>query len=307
MDSTGRSLSDENHADENHSRKSGDGILFGIFIVCALALIGLNASVYLSERGVSEQLAQSEETLRQLKGKQAELESRNKQFREQREQAERDKDAVYELLALCRSAEDIPSFQSDHVIASRIDKALMLYVPAGKHRLEISTIAASSISSSSLWRCYRRELESEQTWNVALPGNEGYMLELIGDKASDVTGWKLTASDPTFEPRQEAISPAGVNKLSRSGGGSVLYPNQRPAYVREPPLREAASNPPPLRIFNTVKYKADGNTDKDFFIAAKLYSEGPATVKATDAGGLVESDLLMPYQGGGKFELRATR
>ena len=307
MDSTGRSPSDENHADENHSRKSGDGMLFGILIVCALAMIGLNAFLYLSNRGVSEQLARSEETLRQLKGKQAELEFKKKQFREQREQAGWDKDAVCALLALCRSAEDIPSFQSDHVIASRIGKALMLYVPAGKHRLEISTIAANGISSSSLWRDSGRELESEQTWNVALPGNEGYMLELIGDKATEVTGWKLTASDPTFEPRQEAVSPAGVNKQSIYGGASVLYPNQRPAYVREPPLREAASNPPPLRIFHTSKYKAYGNTNKEFFIAGKLYSEGPVTVKATDAGRLIESDLLMPYQGGGKFELGATR
>ena len=129
MDSTGRSPSDENHADENHSRKSGDGILLGILVCCGLALISLSTSVYFSERGVSEQLARSEETLRQLKGEQAELESKKKQFREQ---AERDKDAVCELLALCRSAEDIPSFQSDHVIASRIGKALMLYVPAGK-------------------------------------------------------------------------------------------------------------------------------------------------------------------------------
>ena len=307
MDSTGRSPSDDNHADENHSRKSSDGMLFGILIVCALALIGLNAFLYLSKRGVSQQLGRSEETLRQLKGKQAELESKKKQLFEYREQAERDEYAVCELLALCRSAEDIPSFQSDHVIASRIGKALMLYVPAGKHRLWISTITANDISSSSLWRDSGRQLESEQTWNVALPGNEGYMLELIGDKPSEVTGWKLTASDPTFEPRQEAISPAGVNKRSSCSGSSVLYPNQRPAYVREPPLREAASNPPPLRIFNTDKYKADGNTDKEFFIAAKLYSEGPATVKATDAGRLIESDLLMPYQGGGKFELRATR
>ena len=307
MDSTGRFPSDDNDADENHSRKSSDGMLFGILIVCALVLIGLNALLYLSNRGVSEQLARSEETLSQLKGKQAELEFKKKQFREQREQAGRDKDAVCALLAICRSAEDIPSFQSDHVIASKIGEALMLYVPAGKHRLEISTIAANGLSSSSLWQDSGRELESEQTWNVALPGNEGYMLELIGDKPSEVTGWKLTASDPTFEPRQEAVSPAGVNKQAIYRGASVLYPNQRPAHVREPPLREAASNPPPLRIFHTVKYKAYGNTSKEFFIAAKLYSEGPATVKATDAGRLIESDLLMPYQGGGKFELGATR
>ena len=293
MDSTGRSPSDENHIDENHSRKSGDGILFGILIVCALALIGLNASVYLSERGVSEQLAQSEETLRQLKG-----------IREQREQERRDKDVVGDLLALCRSAEDIPSFQSDQVIVGRHYRRMRLYVPAGKHRLEISTINVDQKQTFLRWYSHNYDGESEQTWSISVPGNSRYMLELIGDSALE--GWKLTGSDPAFEPRQEAVSSTFDGVMSGTGV-SVFYPNQRPSDARGLSLQDAASHPPPLRLFRTGDFKVNGDTQKEFFIAVKLYSEGPATIQATDAIGVIDSDLLMPYRGGGKFELRATR
>lgn len=283
--------------------KNGDGILLGILVCCALALISLNAFALIQGRGISDELLRSKETLRQLQAKQAKLIAKEDRLRQQREQAERDKLVTCELLAHCRSAEDLPDFQSDHVIASKTGSTLILYVPAGEHRLEISTITSNNKSSVDRWKAGRDEAEINQTWNATLSGDTVYMLELIGDDATEVTAWKLTASDPVFEPRLEFVSPTGIDKRDTYGLNFVLYPNQRPSWVRKP-LQEAASNPPPLPIFYTCEYKVDGNKGKMFFIGAKLYSEGPATVKATDAGSLLESDLLMPYQGGGKYELR---
>lgn len=287
MDSTGRSPADEYQTDETHSGRSGDGILFWILVACALALSSVSASVYLSERGVSEELAQSVETLRKLKGKQADLEAKKKQFREQREQERRDKDVVGELLALCRSAEDIPSFQSDQVIVGRHYRRMRLYVPAGKHRLEISTINVDQKHTFLRWYSHNYDGESEQTWSISVPGNSRYMLELIGDNALE--GWKLTGSDPAFEPRQEAVSSTFDGVMS-STGVSVFYPNQRPSDARGLSLQDAASHPPPLRLFRTGDFKVNGDTQKEFFIAVKLYSEGPATIQATDAIGVIDSD-----------------
>ena len=124
-------------------------------------------------------------------------------------------------------------------------------------------------------------------------------LEIIGQ------GVRSTFLTPhAFEPRQEAVS-STFDGVMYGTGVSVFYPNQRPSDARGLSLQDAASHPPPLRLFRTGDFKVNGDTQKEFFIAVKLYSEGPATIQATDAIGVIDSDLLMPYRGGGKFELRA--
>ena len=97
----------------------------------------------------------------------------------------------------------------------------------------------------------------------------------------------------------------------------MLYPNQ--VQRNEMQLRasvyssdfitewkKAATASTSLSLFGgSWKSTTSAGPATEIRISAKLFSEGPAQVSATDAVSLIGSDLLVPYKGGGKYELRA--
>jgi hypothetical protein len=303
--------------DEKHTRRVRDAFVSGILVCIAVFLIFLIIRITKPTRVVSEQVARSEKRLRELLSTQAELKS-------MRDQADQDRNAVDDFLQHCRSAEDIPDFQGEHVIAYRNVSRLACYVPEGKHQLEISAVWELKPTNPPQNQPAANEPKKEKTWVVSLSGNTGYVLEVVTDPEAQLVRWELSANNPEFESRKEIVLAGDFERGSAVivGRRPMVYPNQ----VQEDQValrasvygtdritqwEESAIAPTTLGLFNSRwKSKTGSGPGTEIRISAKLFSEGPAHVTATDAVSIItlqRSDLLMPYKGGGKYELRAPK
>jgi hypothetical protein len=243
-----------------------------------------------------------------------------------RDQADQDRNAVDDFLQHCRSAEDIPDFQGEHVIAYRNGSRLACYVPEGKHQLEISAVWELKPTNAPQNQPAANEPKKEKTWVVSLSGNTGYMLEVITDREAQLLRWELSADNPEFESRRETVLTGDFERGSYGATGivfvgrstMVVYPNQvQRSHIaisgsdRITQWEESAISPPTLHLFNSRwKSKTGSGPGTEIRISAELFSEGPAQVTATDAVSIItlqRSDLLMPYKGGGKYQLRAPK
>ncbi len=298
--------------DEKLKRQVRDTFVFGVLVCITLVLVFLIIRIKKPTRVVSDQVARSEQKLRKLLSTRAELKS-------MRDQAEQDRNAVDDFLQHCRSADDIPNFEGEHVIAHHNGRTLICYVPAGEHRLEVSAIWRGEPTTAPEDKLPNNEPEKETSWTVALTGNTGYMLEVLTDESSQLLRWELSANNPGIESREEVVS-SGF--FERAGSvvpnySTMSYPNQ--VQRNEMQLRasvygsdfiteweKAATASTALSLFGgSWKSTTSAGPATEIRISAKLFSEGPAHVTATDAVSLIGSDLLMPYKGGGKYELRA--
>ena len=154
--------------DEKLKRQVRDTFVFGILVCITLVLSFLIIRNKEPARVVSEQVARSEQKLRELLSTEAELKSL-------REQAKQDSDAVVDFLQYCRSADDIPDFEGEHVIAHRDDSKLVYHVPEGKHQLEISVYRALKPTSTTQNQTVAIKLTKVNTWMVPLRGDTGYI------------------------------------------------------------------------------------------------------------------------------------
>jgi hypothetical protein len=301
--------------DEKHTRRVRDAFVSGILVCIAVFLIFLIIRITKPTRVVSEQVARSEKRLRELLSTQAELKS-------MRDQADQDRNAVDDFLQHCRSAEDIPDFQGEHVIAYRNVSRLACYVPEGKHQLEISAVWELKPTNPPQNQPAANEPKKEKTWVVSLSGNTGYVLEVVTDPEAQLVRWELSANNPEFESRKETVL-AGDFELGSYvtvGRNPMVYPNQVQEFEvglrasaygtdRITQWEEYAKERPTLGLFGR-RWKSKTGSGTEIRISAKLFSEGPAHVSATDAVSIItlqRSDLLMPYKGGGKYELRAPK
>lgn len=297
--------------DEKHTRRVRDAFILGILVCIASALVFLIIRITKPTRVVSEQIARSEQRLRELLSTEAELKSTETVLREQPAQ---DRNAVIDFLQHCRGAEDIPDFQGDHVIAYNDGRRSTCYVPAGEHRFEISAVWTKKPTTATQNQPPANEQEKEKTWVVSLRGNTGYLLEVISDSEAQLLRWELSANRPEFKSRKETILLGDFESAGGIGirGGPMLYPSQvQTNSGRIAHWEESAKAPPGLQLFNSRwDTKTDSERATEIRITATLFSEGPAHVTATDAVSIIalqRSDVLMPYKGGGKFELRAPK
>jgi hypothetical protein len=160
---------------------------------------------------------------------------------------------------------------------------------------------------------------------VSLRGDTGYLFEVIFDREAQQLRWELSANDPEFGSRRETVL---MGDFERATGGvhihqsPMFYPNQ--ALRNEMPLypsvrgsnlitelEKSAESPLPMGLFRDRWESKTGNAAAaEIRIDVKLISEGPTQVAATDAVDIIRrgrSDVLMPYEGGGKYELRVPK
>lgn len=315
--------------DEKLKRHVRDTYVVGILVCITLVLIVLIIRNKERARVVSEQVARSEQKLRELLSTES-----------MREQAKQDSDALDDFLQHCRSADDIPDFDGPYVIAHRDGSRLVYHVPEGKHQLEISVYRLEISDYRLLKLTNPLQNQSvgirptkENTWMVSLRGDTGYLFEVISDREAQHLRWDLSANNPEFESRKETMRMGAfgrvwvgalerVRERVRIQRSPIFYPNQaqsREMYLRarvygSDPITEwekSAATPPPMVLFSDLWRSKTGNdAGAGIRIDVTLISEGPTQVAATDAADIIRlwrSDLLMPYAGGGKYELRATK
>lgn len=298
-----------NHAKANRStnapqstrRRVLDRIAIAVALCIAATLIFLTIRAKQQARDIAEQIKSNEAKL-------GELVTTFMQWKPAREQMPLDEAVVHDFLRSCRVAEDIPDFQGQHIISQhRGREGLAFYLPEGKHRLVISAAWPLQDAPSN----QQAEPEFHEKWTLNLTGPAGYMLELTSDRhKSEPLDWKLTANDPDFEPRQETI-PIGDfvgGGWSYSIDDLVVYPNQVKRAFQIKSLESAAKNPPAVKLFDIRLFGKRGTSSvSGVEISATLSSDGPARIRSSDALSILlrrRGDLLMPYQGGGKYEVR---
>ena len=155
----------------------------------------------------------------------------------------------------------------------------------------------------------------QETWTIPMIGDTGYLMKLqVGRKGyrnrpDEPFSWELTANRKEFESRKEFV-PIGEfvsNGWSYSGGNRALFPNQVQRRYRISDLEAAAKDPPSIELFvlNVNGKQSDASLIAN--LSVTLHSEGPATIGADTAQSIIirqRPDLLMPYDGGGKYGLQ---
>ena len=229
-----------------------------------------------------------------------------------RAQAEEDKRIVLEVLSVCRSAEDIPHLGGNRIIARHQGyESLGFYIPEGSHTLEISSFwqPASTVSPSPFPSANGAKADGEKTWRVPLRPASGYWLTVRSRRDGRPIQWELTSNDPEFETRSDTIPLKGFSQRggSWSGSGVVRYPNQIERYSPRD-LPAMANAPPGVRLMNTKLNGLLHEQPYEVAFAVHVRSDGPACVTASDAHRVLilkQGHLLLPYKGGGKYELRS--
>jgi hypothetical protein len=310
---------DRRHASQFRAKKQArqrrDSFVFGVLICITVALIVLSIRITKRTRVLSQKVARSEQRLRELLSMETDL----------REQPVQDRNAVDDFLQYCRSAEDIPDFESEHVIYREDFNRLLCYVPAGKHQLEISVYRLLKPTGPPQNQPVANKPKKEKRWMVSLRGDTGYLFKVTSNVEAHLLSWELSANHPEFESRKEIVATGDFEHVSQGFSiqqSPMFYPNQ--AQDSEMHLRasvygtnliteweKSAATPPPVALFgDRWKSKTGNSAGAEIRIAVKLVSEGPTQVAASDAVkiiGLQRLDLLMPYKGGGKWELRAPK
>ncbi|MGB0597626.1 MAG: hypothetical protein ACPGLY_13145 [Rubripirellula sp.] len=230
-------------------------------------------------------------------------------------QAENNQRVVFDLLANCRVATDVPMLTGGQLFCQhRGDRGFVLWVPEGKHRLQISAKvsfkaiqdqADPSLNSGS---GEAESVSTEYDWTVPLLGGTGYLFELESNGKVRPVAWRLTGNHADFVSQREVVPVEDVQAdgWSYSGGNRVAFPNQCEQYLSIASIQAAARQPTPVNVYNlTIR---GGQQDRKVTIAltAGVVSDGPTAVDPSGAARLISlghPELLAPYTGDGKFEL----
>lgn len=279
---------------------------FVVFFVVAAALLAATAHFASLHRATAREVTSLQE-------KRDHLQKIAHRLQTERDQAESDERVIMEVLRHCRTAEDIPDFQSKLVVSQHhgIEK-LCLYVPEGSHTLEISSSwkPAGSPNEAAEEAADEAHPSGEKTWNIPLLGASGYRLSVASERngKSGPVRWELTSNHSDFETRTETIPLDGFSH--RGGSYSVTDVIQFPNQVDRlsiGSLKAAPASPPGLHLMDAKLRGLRDDQQYQITFAVRLLSDGPACVSASDAQRLIilgREDLLLPYEGGGKYELR---
>jgi hypothetical protein len=227
-----------------------------------------------------------------------------------RAQADREKRTVSNVFRLARSADEIPGLQGDRVVAAHQGhERLCLYVPAGPHALEISTVWKLQETASQPGETGQYVSAGEKAWSVPLLPACGYFFKFEADRKSGPVHWQLTSNHPEFQAQSQTVPVEGFVQRgsSWSGGDVVLFPNQIERFTLAE-LEAAAASHPGLPLMDAaLNGVIDGRPGK-VEVKVRLRSDAPACVSAADAQRVIvlgRGELLQPYQGGGKYDLRS--
>ncbi len=243
----------------------------------------------------------------------AELQAVEAEQKQVIKQAENNQRLVFDLLANCRVAADIPILTGGQLFCQhRGDRGFVLWLPEGKHRLQIfAKVSFAAIQDETDQTLDSDEVEpvvTEYDWTVPLLGRTGYLFELESNgKVSPVT-WRLTANHADFDSRREVIPVENVraDSWAYSGGNRVAFPNQCEQYWSIKGIRAAAGQSVPVGVYNLTIRGSQQNQKLVIELTAEVVSDGPTTVDPTGAARVISlghPELLAPYAGDGKFEL----
>ena len=307
-------------------------IIFGwtAIVVIAIALAFVIWDANRMQREADEQIAAVRANLARLSKVEAE-----RKAAEQR--ASKNRRMILQFLSKCRVPNDIPELTGAQIFAQhRGDSGFAIWVPEGSHQLvvtaELSPDKRSAATStppvdptptsddpasdeSETAQEDRSSAEFEgrnQTWSVPLSGAAGYLFQLETPARRDDQGavaWQLLGNPDRLEAPGESILDEGfdANGWSYTGSDRVSFPNEASGIYRPEGFATAAQNPPPVEVYNlTLRGKWLGKP-ASLQIRAEVKSAGGAQLSPLSAAILLnqqESNLLMPYSGGGRFFLR---
>ena len=285
----------------------------------ATAYLLLTIVYFASERRATQQAAAS------LQAVHDQLHPIADRLEKGRRQAEIDRRVAVDLLGLCRTVDDMPEFGGNHIIARHEHaESLYMYVPDGKHTLEISTswnpipsswtpegAAGSAAADPS-------QPAGEKVWNVPLLASSGYWRQVTNDRGTKRVQWELQGNHPQFETRADVIPLDDFVQQGASwSGATILQLANQVAPMPTQQLEAAIAAPPGVELMDVTWRGRRQQQMYKIGIAVRLRSDAPACVTATDTQRLIilgqnawsaphggGDDLLGPYRGGGRYELR---
>ena len=237
-------------------------------------------------------------------------------------QAEADRRVIDDVLRNCRDADDIPDFGGPRIVFySDSLKKLCLYVPEGDHTLEISCTWQPSPTVGPMANVVaddgveQKDANAEagpsdkETWKVPLLPASGYWLAFTTDRPGEPIQWVLTGNHPDFETQTKTVSLDGASYRHLTWRGwkvELRFPNEINRWKSIAAFEAAATSPPGVSLMSATVRSPRGEGQYDVTIAARLLSETPACVSASTALYIIaqrREDLLLPYEGGGKYDL----
>lgn len=280
-----------------------------IFVWVSIAVV-LSFLIFRSKstaRDVAEQIKLSETRLH-------ELQSTEKEWQIKRARVEQDQRAIVDFLFQCQSVDDLPDFSgAEHVIAYGNQNQFLCHIPAGEHQLEVR--ASYQRRSADPNNPNPDQPAQQSNWIVPLKSSTSYLLKLITDPSPARVGWKLSAKDPEFPIRSEILLQEDFSNTAVGVDRSdpLQYPNQvqaefEPNTDRARQWEEWAKASPGLKLHQVRRETPHRGQYAWVEFSVWLHSDGPPTVTAVDAVEIIQldrEDLLSPYQGGGKYGLRA--
>jgi hypothetical protein len=275
------------------------------FLGVTAVLLALVAHFTLNRRSTGREIASLESTRDRLQEMAERLTAEG-------EQAERDKRIVLDLLRNCRVAEDIPNLQCNRIVARHLGlEKLCVYVPKGSHSLEISSTWRPRGMQDPSTEVDGRAVAGagEKTWNVPLFPASGYYLTFASDRKGGPIHWELKSNHPEFKTQAEAVPVDGFSHQGSSWSGSdvVQFPNQIERFSTDE-LEAKAKARSGVNLMNATLYGSRLDQQYEVVLNVRILSVGPACVSATEAQRVIilrREDLLLPYQGGGKYEIRS--
>ena len=301
-------------------RRPRDAFLSGALACTAIALMVLHIRNTQSIALISEHTAQVEKKLLALRSEKLELEL-------MREQVTQDSKAIKDFLGHCKSVEDIPPFQGQHVITHEENLQhgdnLFFHIPEGEHQLEVTLQTTFKSLGATVGQPAGNKPTETKTWMVPLLAESGYKFELLFPVQTEGLKWRLSSNHPDFIAREEITLVQGSRvttgpKRLRVGG----YGDDDIFYINQPSTqgllggrklkdwKQLAAIPLPrtlLRIRDNYQSDDDQKAITEVTLDIKLRSEGPTTVSARLAADILRlggENLLMPYEAGGRYELR---
>jgi hypothetical protein len=166
--------------------------------------------------------------------------------------------------------------------------------PAGGTEVDLSTAAETGKAS----------------WSVPLSFAGGYCLSFSSVRKGEPIQWELTGNHGEFESRVETIP---LEEFSGTGHSwttceVVEFPNQIKAF----PIGDLEARIAERSGITLMDTKLSGRRAEQPFqveLSVRLVSEGSACIAARDALALItlkREDILLPYAGDGRYELRAS-
>lgn len=243
-----------------------------------------------------------------LESERARWQAMVEQLEKERSQAESDKRVILNVLGNCRVPEDIPNLQENRVVARRQGfEKLCIYVPEGSHTLTIS----SSWKPRPLPGTSTKDdvpdaaAAGEKAWSIPLLPASGYLLQLDSERKEGPIQWELTSNHPQFKTQTEIVPFDGFSHQGSSWSGSdiVRFPNQIERFSTEE-LEAAARVPSGVKLMDGILFGPRQGRQYEVSINVRLLSDGPACVSASEAQRIIvmrRADLLLPYEGGGKY------